>query len=77
MSFEYLDNVMEIDGVNYYRFEASPPDVAKTLEAVLVNVEDDQVWIPLSLLREEEYDACGDLTSFYIPVWFAEQEELI
>ncbi len=54
----------------------------KTVMAVLVNTGEKDVWIPMSLLTNEQRDEVrelepGDSFDFEIPEWFVDQKDMM
>ncbi len=66
---QYINGVehVEIDCKVRYRSKAALQiDVGK----------DDPVWIPLSQIEDEGYDAKGEIYSITIPTWLADEKGL-
>ena len=50
--------------------------IAETAAAILVKIEEEQHWVPKSLLHPEDNEvaAKGDVGTLVVPLWFVEKE---
>jgi hypothetical protein len=59
-------------------FEISEPVIAETANAILVDVDGEQVWLPLSQVHDDsEVYAKGHTGKLVITEWIAKQKGLI
>jgi len=62
---------------NFNKVELTGVEIGDTEQALLFDIDGDDVWIPRSLIEDMSIEDEYGFVTFFVPEWFAIQEGLV